>query len=391
MSREMFVHLSVNLTVCILVILLTAVLTDADEVNWQFVGLRGKDVQVLYVHPEMPTILYALVAAPGRWGSVYRSIDGGLSWELIENGVNTFALAPGPPDILYISRTVKPVGRIILRATLFESRDGGENWRQIYQERFSRFGGEIIRNIVVPPNAEGLIYIAVQYRATGFYKSIDGGHSFRRIGSTGIGQSPFSFTVTPTHPEVVYWLDGHRGIFYKYSEATGRIELPVPENPSRRFSWPDSELNDYASSITVHPLQPDVLYAVRGSAFFGVDRAIFKSEDGGHNWKLIFRGNPGPSWLLFIHPRQPQIMYGAGYNNRIKNDAFYRSSDGGRSWRMINGPVPYFRYRTLVYSEKTDQLYAGTSDGVYIIDDLITSVRAKGKAISSWGRIKNMR
>jgi photosystem II stability/assembly factor-like uncharacterized protein len=391
MSRKMFVHLSVNLTVCILVILLTAVLTDADEVNWHFVGLRGKHVQELYVHPETPTTLYALADTPVRRSSIYRSIDGGLSWKIVDNGVDAFALSPGPPDILYTSRTVKPVGELFESVALFESQDDGENWKQIYQEKFSDFGGDNIRNIVVPPNAEGLIYIAVQYRATGFYKSIDGGHSFRRIGGTGIGQSPFSFTVTPTHPEVVYWLDGHRGIFYKYSEATGRIELPVPENPSRRFSWPDSELNDYASSITVHPLQPDVLYAVRGSAFFGVDRAIFKSEDGGHNWKLIFRGRQGPSRLLFIHPRQPQIMYGAGYDYRTEKRAFYRSSDGGSSWRMINAPVPYFQFRTLVYSEKTDQLYAGTSDGVYIIDDLITSVRAKGKAISSWGRIKNTR
>ena len=51
MSRKMFVHLSVNLTVCILVILLIPVLTNADEANWQFVGLRGKNVEVLYVHP----------------------------------------------------------------------------------------------------------------------------------------------------------------------------------------------------------------------------------------------------------------------------------------------------------------------------------------------------
>ena len=389
MSRKIFVHLSANLTVCILVILLTPVLTNADEVNWQFVGLRGKNVQVLYVHPETPTVLYALVYASGRGGSVYSSIDGGSSWEIIKNGVDAFALAPGPPDILYISRSVKPVGRIVLRATLFESRDGGENWRQIYQERLSRFGGNI-RDIVVPPDAKGLIYIAFQIHAIHFYKSTDGGHSFREIGDTTIGASPFSLAVTQTRPEVVYWTDDWNGIFYKYSEATGRVVLPVPENPHRRFP-PSNPLNDYAESIAVHPLHPDVLYAVRGSTFYGVDSAIFKSEDLGHNWKLIFQGNPGPSWLLLIHPRQPQVMYGRGYGYRTEKYAFYRSSDLGRSWRRMNEPVTDFRVNTLVYSEKTDQLYAGTSDGVYIIDDLITSVETKGKAVISWGRIKNMR
>ena len=200
MSRKMFVHLSVRLTVCILVVLLTPVLTNADEVNWQFVGLRGKSIRSLYVHPETPTTLYTLADTPVRRSSIYRSIDGGLSWELIENGVDAFALSPGPPDILYTSRTVKPVGERFDSVALFESRDDGENWKQIYQERFSDFGGDNIMNIVVPPNAEGLIYIAVQYRATGFYKSIDGGHSFRVIGGANIGASPDAFTVTRTDP-----------------------------------------------------------------------------------------------------------------------------------------------------------------------------------------------
>lgn len=399
MSRKMFVHLSVNLTVCILVILLTPVLTNADEVNWQFVGLRGKDVEVLYVHPKTPTTLYAVIRNSGIRKSIYRSIDGGLSWKIVENEVNAFALSPGPPDILYISRTVQPVGALFDSVALFESRDDGENWKQIYQEQFSDFGGDFIIDIVVPPNAAGLIYIAVLYRATNFYKSVDGGHSFQRIGGTSIGASPDAFTVTPTHPDVVYWLDGHSGIFYKYSEATGRIELPVPENPDRRFLWPSNDLNDWAQSIAVHPLHPDVLYAVRGSAFFGVDRVIFKSEDGGHNWKLIFRrnwklifqGNPGPSWLLFIHPKQPQVMYGRGYSIQPEGYTFYRSSDLGRSWRRIDKVGADLQVNTLVYSEKTDQLYAGTNDGVYIINDPITPVQSKGKAVISWGRIKNMR
>ena len=398
MSRKMFVHLSVRLTVCILVVLLTPVLTNADEVNWQFVGLRGKSIRSLYVHPETPTTLYTLADTPVRRSSIYRSIDGGLSWELIENGVDAFALSPGPPDILYTSRTVKPVGERFDSVALFESRDDGENWRQIYQERFSRFGGDIIRNIVVPPDAKGLIYIGIQRNATVFYKSLDGGHSFWEIGGTSIGASPYSFTVTRTDPEVVYWSDSWKGIFYKYSEATGRVVLPVPENPHRRFP-PSNPLNDFAESIAIHPLQPDVLYAVRGSAFVGVDRAIFKSEDGGHNWKLIFRrnwklifqGRSGPSWLLFIHPKQPQVMYGRGYNIQPEGYTFYRSSDGGSRWRRIDKVGADLQVNTLVYSEKTDQLYAGTSDGVYIIDDLITSVQAKGKAIISWGRIKNMR
>ena len=388
MSRKMFVHLSVNLTVCILVISLTPALTNADEVNWQFVGLRGKSIRSLYVHPETPTIIYALVSTLGR-GSVYSSIDGGSSWKIIDDDVDAFALSPGPPDILYISRSVKPVGRIVLRATLFESRDGGENWREIYQERLSRSGGNI-RDIVVPPDAKGLIYIAFQIHAIHFYKSTDGGHSFREIGDTTIGASPFSLAVTQTRPEVVYWTDDWNGIFYKYSEVTGRVALPVPKNPHRRFP-PSNPLNDYAESIAVHPLQPHVLYAVRGRTFYGVDSAIFKSEDLGHNWKLIFQRNPGPSWLLLIHPRQPQVMYARGYGYRTEKYAFYRSSDSGKSWRRMNEPVADFRVNTVVYSEKTDQLYAGTADGVYIIDGLITSVQAKGKVVSSWGRIKNMR
>ena len=98
MSRKVFVHLSVKLTVCILVILLTPVLTNADAVNWQFVGLRGKDVEVLYVHPKTPTTLYAVIRNSGIRKSIYRSIDGGLSWKIVEKRcqcVCPFAWSPG--------------------------------------------------------------------------------------------------------------------------------------------------------------------------------------------------------------------------------------------------------------------------------------------------------
>ena len=113
---------------------------------------------------ETPTTLYALVDT--LEGSVYSSIDGGSSWKIVENDVDAFALSPGPPDILYASRMVKPVGGLFYRGTLFESRDDGENWKQIYQEAIPNFGGNFIMNIVVPPNAEGLIYIAILDRST---------------------------------------------------------------------------------------------------------------------------------------------------------------------------------------------------------------------------------
>jgi photosystem II stability/assembly factor-like uncharacterized protein len=372
---------------CIFLILFFVVSTNADEVNWRLVGLRGENIKMLYVHPETSTILYALVNHSRRV-TIYRSVDGGLNWEGIGEELGSpraFAISPGQPDTFYAAADVRPEGRGISIDALFKSKDGGESWEQIYQVQIAD-PGYLIEHIVVPPNVEGLVYLAIQKFGTGFYKSIDGGRSFRAIGGSGVGTSPFSFTVTRTDPEIVYWTGTPYGEFFKYSDATGQVKLPVPEHPGPPLSWPNDSLKDYAQSIAVHPLQPEILYAVRGTAFFGVEIVIFKSSDGGRNWEILFQGKAGPSRLLLIHPKQPQIMYGQDYGEEGAN--LYRSSDGGKHWRKISEGLENLRVNMLVYSEKDNRLYAGTNDGVYILDNRITLVDIMGKTISLWGKIK---
>ena len=101
--------------------------TDRGE-NWTEVntGLEAssKAINVIAVHPDNPDIAYAGTFHDG----VFKTLDGGGSWELHNNGlgsvnIRSLAIDPQNPDILYAG-TGNGVG-------LFKSTNGGELWRDI--------------------------------------------------------------------------------------------------------------------------------------------------------------------------------------------------------------------------------------------------------------------
>ena len=109
----------------------------AGALNWSRLGrLEGTTgpqpaVAALVAHPTDPDVLYA-----GTWLTtegadlIYRSADGGATWEPAaaglptnlpaNSGVNDLALHPADPDVLYVA---------LQRRGLWRSDDGGASWQ----------------------------------------------------------------------------------------------------------------------------------------------------------------------------------------------------------------------------------------------------------------------
>jgi len=87
------------------------------------------------------------------------------------------------------------------------------------------------------------------------------------------------------------------------------------------------------SAWDMHPTNPEVLFAAAGNVGLGrskgVPGAIYRTTDGGQNWKEVLRS--GPEWfsVVIISPSDPKTVYAAG------GGAFYRSDDSGDHWRRF--------------------------------------------------------
>jgi photosystem II stability/assembly factor-like uncharacterized protein len=140
----------------------------------------------LEIDPVNPNILYA-----GMWtferkpwtfrsgdekGGLFRSLDGGRTWNKITNGLPKLLgrigvrVAPSNPNVVYAIVEAK-------EGTLYRSDDKGENFKQVSKDQNIVGRGFYYTRVRVDPTNENRVYAI----ASPLFLSIDGGRTFRTI------------------------------------------------------------------------------------------------------------------------------------------------------------------------------------------------------------------
>lgn len=194
---------------------------------------RGETWQV----PDWPSDLGSVWAAPsdprilyGRrtgyqycsWcdysagGGMYRSRDGGVSWDLLNDGwwdLHSVWVHPSDPQTIF--------AQVSSRGSSFlQSRNGGDNWAQHYLgENYTD-----VSSIEFDPRRPSLVVAAED---EGVYRSTDWGETWSRrsfgLPSNGVGQ----VSLDPSRPRDIYASTHRNGIFR--STDNGRNWFPLRE------------------------------------------------------------------------------------------------------------------------------------------------------------------
>ena len=104
------------------------------------------------------------------------------------------------------------------------------------------------------------------------------------------------------------------------------------------------------SSIVIHPSKPDTVYVAAMGYEWGrnAERGIFKTTDGGRNWKKILYVNDTAGFIdLQADPKNPEVLYAAAWQ-RFRfgggdmaesgpESGIYKTIDGGRTGRSQHG------------------------------------------------------
>lgn len=313
--------------------------TDAG-LTWQHKGLTNTaSIGRVVIHPTNPQILYVAAVgsyfAPNPERGVYKSTDGGETWNLSlfisdSTGAIDIVIDPSNPDFLYAAmweRVRRPTSAQLYGPTsgIYRSTNGGATWTELTSG-------------LPDPNSEN-------------------------IGRIGLA-------ICKTQPNILYSIyttgSTYRGLFR--SDDYGNTWVNADPNNivatgSGTFSW-------YFGQVRVHPVNPDIVYAM--------DVSFMRSTDGGLTWPVIY-GYGGPSELyvdhhaLAFHPDNPNYIING-------NDAGINiSTDGGVTWAPRAWiPVTQFYEIGLDYNNP-QRLYGGTQDN--------NTIRTLTGALDDWTRI----
>jgi len=239
-------------------------------------------------------------------GQIYRSTDGGYTWERRDEGivagqgfsVRGITVEPGNSDVVYAAGEISSwiwAGKEIrgffdlTKGVVYRSADGGGHWVAIWR------GDNLARYVWIDPRDVDTIYV-----------------------STGI------FDRDAANSDPVSWRQGHPvpgGVGIQKSTDGGATWMAINDGLG----------NLYVGTLFMHPEDPDVLLAGTGALYsYGEGSGIYLTTDGGAHWELVQRTpNGDPITSVEFALSDPNIAYAGGGNH------FYRSEDGGRTWKLL--------------------------------------------------------
>ena len=167
--------------------------------TWKHVGLdNSRHIRRIRIHPQNPDLVYVAVLghvyAPSKDIGVYRSKDGGKSWEktlfVDENtGAIELAMDMTNPRILYAAMwqvKMTPWGLYSggPGSSLYKSTDGGNTWEVLTEGLPKSIKGKI--GVAVSPVKPDLVWALIEAEDGGLFRSDDGGKRWRLVSDDSV-------------------------------------------------------------------------------------------------------------------------------------------------------------------------------------------------------------
>lgn len=287
-------------------------------------------ITTIAIDPKDSLVIFIGTAYAG----IYKTIDGGLSWQPVQNGLMRAAITrlvfdPMNADILYAST----------QGRLFKTTNGGMRWEELSQNRDFRDSNTFI---VIDPQNNQILYYASQ---DSVYRSTDSGINWQTVKSQEEcpGQIySHAFIGHPTKSGVLYasqWDPPCPTGLYRSTDGGQIWELIGLEG--KKYIGQIAIGLDFRGN--------EVLYASN-------EDALFASRDDGKTWTNILDG--GCPEILLVDKNQPTIVY-CGLS---------KSMDGGYSWDTALSDPPY-GLMSMAFPDDGSYIIAGTPSGAFISTD----------------------
>jgi photosystem II stability/assembly factor-like uncharacterized protein len=309
-------------------------------------------------------------------GLSFRSI--GPAWA--SGRISDFAVNPNDHSEIYVA---------VSAGNIWKTTNNGTTWTPV----FDNYGAYSIGCLKLDPLNPFIIWAGTgehnHQRAIGYgdgiYKSEDGGASWKNMGLKNSRQIGM-IAIDPRNTDVVYvaaegsiWgPGGDRGLFKTTDGGKNwKKMLEISENTG-------------VNNVILDPRYPDVIYATseqrRRHVFTkisgGPESAVYKSKDGGITWDKIMNGLPSDNiggMGMAISPVKPDILY-IIMEAAGESGGFYRTVNRGASWEKMSSHSSQGQYFNEIFCDPVN------ADKVYSTE-VITQVTLDGG--KTWSPVGN--
>ncbi len=325
--------------------------------SWKQIGLEeSRHIARVRVHPQNPDVVYAAVMGDLYKDTdergVYRSTDGGTTWERIlfataGAGAVDLSMDPSNPRVLYAStwkirRTPYSLESGGEGSGLWKTTDGGDTWKEITGKKGLPKGTWGINGVAVSPVESSRVYAIIENeKGGGVYVSDDAGETWTaRSDDRALRQRAWYYTriyADPQDIDGVYVMN----VSYHHSTDGGRTfestNAPhgdhhdlwiAPEDNERMIIADDGGAQvsfDQGENWSTYENQPTAQFyrVVTDNSFpyriYGAQQdnstvRIRSRADGGtigiSDWEETAGGE---SAHIAVDPENPDIVYGGSY------------------------------------------------------------------------------
>ncbi len=283
--------------------------TDAGQ-SWQHLGLADtRHIARVRIHPRDPDTVYVAALGhafgPNRERGVFRSRDGGRSWDQVlfrdeDTGAADLAMDPRNPRVLYASlwqarRTFWNMTSGGPGSGIFKSTDGGDTWTEITDN--PGLPGGLKGRIGVSVGARaGRVYAIVEADEGGLFRSDDGGATWELVNADrNLRLRPWYYChvfADPVSPETVYILNV-KG-WQSTDGGHSFTELTTPHGDNH--------------DLWIDPRNPARMVE-------GNDGGGCVSFNGGESWSTIYNQPTAQFYHLAVDNQFPYRVYGTQQDN----------------------------------------------------------------------------
>jgi photosystem II stability/assembly factor-like uncharacterized protein len=341
-----------------------------NEMRWRSIGpYRGGRTKSAAGVPQQPNVFYIGVCNGGVW----KTNDFGRSWKPIfdeqpTGSIGSIAVAPSDPSIVYVGS-----GEGLQRPDLstgdgvYKSSDAGKTWVHLGLR-----DGQQIPKIAIDPKNPNRIFVAVlghpygPNAERGIFRSTDGGLTFEKVLYKDENTGGYDLEIDPSNPETVYatlwearqgpwenasWTGTNGGIFK--STDGGSNWRPLTNGLERVVQ----------ADIAVAPSNPKRIYA----SVTGSPGGIYRSDDAGETWfratsdpRPAGRIGGGDQSVPVVNPKNADILW-------VASTVTWKSVDGGKTWTGFRGAPGGDDYQSIWVNPDNPDIILNVADQGAII------------------------